>query len=50
MFLDEYTGERLTARIEVNLVESGAVIRWEGTMRNTPPDNRILPIYFERPR
>ena len=50
MFLDEYTGERLTARIEVNLVEAGAVIRWEGTMRNTPPDNRVLPIYFERPR
>jgi hypothetical protein len=50
MFLDEYTGERLTARIEVNLVEAGAVIRWEGTMRNTAPDNRVLPIYFERPR
>jgi len=50
MFLDEYTGERLTARIEVNLVETGAVIRWEGAMHNTPPDNRVLPIYFERPR
>ncbi|HEX4631150.1 MAG TPA: TIR domain-containing protein [Chthoniobacterales bacterium] len=50
MLLEEYTGERLTARIDVNLVESGAVIRWEGTMRNTPPDNRVLPIYFERPR
>jgi hypothetical protein len=50
MTLEEYTGERVTAHIDVNLVESGAVIRWEGTMRNTPPDNRVLPIYFERPR
>jgi hypothetical protein len=50
MFLDEFTGERLTAHIELNLVESSAVIRWEGTMRNTPPDNRVLPVYFERPR
>ena len=50
MLLEEYTGERVTAHIELNLVETGAVIRWEGTMRNTPPDNRVLPIYFERPR
>ena len=50
MSLDEYTGERLTAHIQVNLVETGAVVRWEGTMHNTPPDNRVLPIYFERPR
>ena len=50
MFLDEYTAERLTAHIEVNLVETGSVIRWEGTMHNTPPDNRVLPIYFERSR
>src|SRR5436190_254219 len=48
MLLDEYTGERLTAHIEVSLVESATLIRWEGTMRNTPPDNRVLPIYFER--
>ena len=48
MFLDEFTGERVTARIEVSLVESATVVRWEGTMRNTPPDNRVLPIYFER--
>jgi TIR domain len=48
MLLDEYTGERLTAHIDVNLAQSGALIRWEGTMRNTPPDNRVLPIYFER--
>jgi hypothetical protein len=48
MLLDEYTGDRLTAHIDVNLVETGAVIRWEGKMSNTPPDNRVLPIYFER--
>jgi len=50
MVLEEFTGERLTARIDLNLVETGAVVRWEGTMHNTPPDNRVLPIYFERPR
>jgi hypothetical protein len=49
MFLDEYTGERLTAHIDVSLVESATTVRWEGTMHNTPPDNRVLPIYFERP-
>jgi hypothetical protein len=49
MLLDEYTGERLTAHIELNLVvETAMLVRWEGTMRNTPPDNRVLPVYFER--
>ena len=49
MLLDEYTGERLTAHIELNLkVETATLVRWEGSMRNTPPDNRVLPIYFER--
>ncbi|HSV63422.1 MAG TPA: TIR domain-containing protein [Chthoniobacterales bacterium] len=49
MFLDEYTGEKLTAHIEVSLVvETATLLRWEGTMRNTPPDNRVLPVYFER--
>ena len=49
MLLDEYTGEQLTAHIELNLaVETSTLVRWEGTMRNTPPDNRVLPIYFER--
>ncbi|PZR76116.1 MAG: hypothetical protein DLM73_03585 [Chthoniobacterales bacterium] len=48
LLLDEYTGERLTAHIEVALVESTDLIRWEGTMRNTPPDNRVFPIFFER--
>jgi hypothetical protein len=49
MFLDEYTGEKLTAHIELNLaVETATLVRWEGTMRNTPPDNRVFPVYFER--
>ena len=48
LLLDEYTGERVSAHIEMNLVETGTLVRWEGTMRNTPPDNRVLPIFFER--
>ncbi len=48
MLLDEYSGERVSAHLELNLIETGALIRWEGTMRNTPPDNRILPVFFER--
>ena len=48
LLLDEYTGERVSAHIELNLIETGALVRWEGTMRNTPPDNRVLPIFFER--
>lgn len=48
LLLDEYTGERVSAHIELNLVETGNLIRWEGTMRNTPPDNRVLPVFFER--
>ncbi|HEX8490619.1 MAG TPA: TIR domain-containing protein, partial [Chthoniobacterales bacterium] len=34
--LDEYTGERITAHLELTLSESADVIRWEGTMRNMP--------------
>lgn len=44
--LDEYTGERVTARIELARLESGGSNRWEGTMRNTPPDNRVFPVSF----
>jgi hypothetical protein len=50
LFLDEYTRERLTARIELSLVDSASDIRWEGTMYNTPPDNRVFPVKFSRPR
>ena len=46
--LDEYTGERITAHLELTLAESADVIRWEGTMRNIPPDNRTLPVSFQR--
>jgi hypothetical protein len=48
LFLDEYTGERVSAHIELTLAESSGVIRWEGTMRNTPPDNRTFPVSFQR--
>lgn len=48
MLLDEYTGEKVSAHLELTLVEKGALVRWEGTMRNTPPDNRVLPVFFER--
>lgn len=48
LFLDEYTGERISARLDLTLAESAGVIRWEGTMRNTPPDNRTLPVSFQR--
>lgn len=50
LFLDEYTGERLTAHLELNLVQNETSIRWEGTMHNTPPDNRLLPVSFSRSR
>jgi hypothetical protein len=50
VFLDEYTRDRLTARIELTLNDSGGEIRWEGTMYNTPPDNRVFPVSITRPR
>ncbi len=50
LVLNEYTGDRVTAHIELSLVDSANVIRWEGTMRNTPPDNRVFPVSFSRPR
>jgi hypothetical protein len=50
LFLDEYTHDRLSARIELSLIDSGSDIRWEGTMYNTPPDNRVFPVSFSRPR
>ena len=48
MLLDEYTGERVTSHIDLTLIETGNLVRWEGMMRNTPPDNRVLPIFIER--
>ena len=50
LYLDEYTRDRLTARIELTLNRSSTEIRWEGTMYNTPPDNRVFPVSFSRPR
>jgi hypothetical protein len=50
LFLDEYTRDKLSARIELSLNDSASDIRWEGTMYNTPPDNRVFPVTFARPR
>jgi hypothetical protein len=50
LFLDEYTHDRLSARIELSLIDSASDIHWEGTMYNTPPDNRVFPVSFSRPR
>jgi hypothetical protein len=50
LFLDEYTRDRLSARIELTLVDSASEVRWEGTMYNVAPDNRIFPVSFTRPR
>lgn len=48
LLLDEYTGERVSAHLELASADSANVIRWEGTMRNTPPDNRVFPVSFSR--
>jgi hypothetical protein len=50
LVLDEYTRDRLTARIELTLNDAANEIRWEGTMYNKPPDNRVFPVSFARPR
>jgi hypothetical protein len=50
LFLDEYTRDRLSARVELSLIDSANEIRWEGTMYNTAPDNRVFPVSFSRPR
>ena len=50
LILDEYTQNRLTAHFDLTLDESAADIRWEGTMHNTPPDNRFFQVSFSRPR
>ena len=50
LLLEEYTDARLTARIELTRKKSAGDIRWEGTMHNTPPDNRSFPVSFSRQR
>ncbi|HZE12622.1 MAG TPA: hypothetical protein VE086_02600, partial [Chthoniobacterales bacterium] len=50
LFLDEYTRDKLSARLELTLNDSTNEIRWEGSMHNTPPDNRVFPVSFARPR
>jgi hypothetical protein len=48
LLLDEYTGERASAHLELASADSADIIRWEGTMRNTPPDSRAFPVSFSR--
>jgi hypothetical protein len=50
LLLEEYTDAELTARIELTRRNSAGDIRWEGTMHNTPPDNRSFPVWFSRQR
>lgn len=48
LLLDEYTGDRLTAHIALSRKSSGGDSRWEGTMHNTPPDNRTFSMSLEQ--
>jgi len=48
LLLAEYTGERVSAHLDLTLTESPSTVRWDGVMRNTPPDNRVLVVSFER--
>ncbi|HEV2842892.1 MAG TPA: protein kinase [Chthoniobacterales bacterium] len=48
LYLNEYTNESLSARIDLTLNRSGTEIRWEGTMYNT--DKRVFPVSFSRSR
>jgi hypothetical protein len=50
LLLDEYTQDRVTAHLNLTRDESASDIRWEGTMHNTPPDNRVFKVFFSRPR
>jgi hypothetical protein len=50
LILDEYTHGEHTARINLTRKESATEIRWEGTMYNTPPDNRVFSVAFSRPK
>ncbi len=50
LLLDEYTQDRLTAHLNLTRDESASDLRWEGTMQNTPPDNRVFKVFFSRPR
>ena len=48
LYLNEYTNESLSARIDLTLNRSSTEIRWEGTMYNT--DKRVFPVSFSRSR
>ena len=50
LLLDEYTQDRLTAHLNLTRTDSASDLGWEGTMQNTPPDNRVFKVFFSRPR
>jgi len=48
--LDEYTGEQLTAHLELTLSSSKREVRWEGRMQNVHPDTNNYPVFFVESR
>jgi hypothetical protein len=50
MMLFEYTGEQMTARLDLRLRNSDTEIQWEGTMYNIFPNNNTYPVLFSRSR
>ena len=44
--LDEYTGDRLTAHLDLTLNSSEREVRWEGRMQNVYPDTNTYPVFF----
>jgi len=50
LLLDEYTGDRLTAHLDVTLNSSQKELRWEGRMQNVYPNTQTYPVFFAQPR
>ena len=48
--LDEYTGDRLTAHLDLTQNSSEREVRWEGRMQNVYPNTNTYPVLFMRSR
>ena len=48
--LDEYTGDRFTAHLDLTLNSSEREVRWEGRMQNVYPNTNTYPVFFVRSR
>ena len=48
--LEEYTGEKLTAHLDLDLKRTAKEIRWEGMMYNVHPNTNTYNVYLSRPR